>query len=122
MPEGGEHVPFEPAAMDKPYAILPESQDKGILEGRCTGVLRWHTRATGSTFSSAGEDAVDNLKPSWELSTFNPAYPAPGPVVSGGVICCINGDADEWDCRGGVASSSSDDVGCLLTVGMRPPP
>lgn len=52
-----------------------------------------------SFFVGAGP-AVENLKPSWVVNTFNPAYPAPGPVVSGGGIYCIGGDGDGWDCWG----------------------
>jgi len=46
------------------------------------------------------EAAMNNLKPSWVNGTFNPAYPAPGPVASGGGIYAIGGDADGWDCWG----------------------
>jgi triacylglycerol lipase len=50
-------------------------------------------------FIGAG-DAADCLKPSWVTGTFNPSYPAPGPVASGGGIYAIGGDADGWDCWG----------------------
>lgn len=51
-------------------------------------------------FFIGADAAVNNLKPSWVNNVFNPAYPAPGPVVSGGGIYCIGGDGDGWDCWG----------------------
>jgi len=51
-------------------------------------------------FFIGADDAVDNLKPDWVCNYFNPTYPAPGPVVSGGGIYSIAGDADGYDCWG----------------------
>lgn len=44
------------------------------------------------------ERAIENLRPSWVESTFNPAYPVSGaPLYNGGRVYTIQGDADGAD-------------------------
>ncbi len=53
------------------------------------------------SFFIGAEAAANQLKPSYVINTFNPAYPVVGaPLYSGGKIYTIGGDGDGWDCWG----------------------